>query len=228
MCRSNALQMPEWEAGYNEWTSYFLGDRLFVPPVCQPGTMRRVVLPPGRWVNTLTRQLVHSDGETARTVTAPFMEAPLHYVRAGSLVVKQPYVHRASRLPETLCLEIYPDARDWDDRFVLYEDDGLSRDFERGMHALQKYEVRQESGTVTLRIAAREGDFASAVDQRSFVVQVVGGIVDSCICDGVGMASECDNAPALPPLDMRVDHEVVLSVRRLPAYDMAASSVESN
>jgi alpha-glucosidase (family GH31 glycosyl hydrolase) len=159
MCRSNPLQLPHWTAGYTQWDAYFLGDRIYAAPVLNPGTLRKVILPPGKWVHGITGHQIASDGETVRTEISPFADVPLHYVRAGSLLIRQPYSRRASVLPETLMVEIYPAAGDWEDSFTLYEDDGMSQEHLDGRSSRQTFRVRQSECGLTLTVEAREGGF---------------------------------------------------------------------
>jgi len=58
--------------------SFLLGDALFVAPVIEPGaTTRRVVLPPGTWIDWWTGATVTGDGQTAIDAAAPLDTLPL-------------------------------------------------------------------------------------------------------------------------------------------------------
>ena len=69
----------------------------------------------------------------------------------------QPYTPRPASTPlTTLVLRVYPSAGDADNTYTLYEDDGLSRDYERGIHATTELNYRRAGDvtTVTVRPAA--------------------------------------------------------------------------
>jgi hypothetical protein len=197
ICRSNCIEMPEWETGYRQWDAYFLGDRLYAAPVVQPGTIRKVILPPGKWVHGLTGQLLESDGETVRTEVSPFAQAPLHFIRAGSIMVRQPYGHRASALPETLEVRLYPRGEAWRDEFVLREDDGMSQDHDRGRESTQCFAMEEDDGAIRLLIGPCEGDYAGAPTARRYTL---------CL-GGAGYASATVTTAALP---VDRSHEIVL------------------
>jgi hypothetical protein len=182
ICRSNCLEMPAWEAGYAQWDAYFLGDRIYAAPVVQPGTVRTVVLPPGTWIHGLTGQRIESDGVAVRAAVSPFREAPLHFIKAGSLIVCQPYTHRASALPESLDIRLYPRGEAWHDTFVLREDDGLSQDHDHGREATQRFAMDEDADHIRLTIGPCAGDYAGAPRTRRYTVRIQGaGRVDAML-----------------------------------------------
>src|SRR5262249_38420282 len=66
--------------------TFLLGDDILVAPVIKAGaTSRTVVLPPGRWTDRGTGQVVQSDGKQQLTVPAPLDVLPMWF-REGSLV----------------------------------------------------------------------------------------------------------------------------------------------
>ncbi|MHC4886862.1 MAG: glycoside hydrolase family 31 protein [Planctomycetota bacterium] len=174
ICRSNCIEMPEWEAGYAQWDAYFLGDRIYAAPVVTPGTARQVILPPGKWIHGLTGECIQSDGATVRAEVSPFKEAPLHFIKAGSIVVCQPYAHRASELPDTLEIRLYPRGEAWQDSFVLREDDGMSQDHDHGRESSQCFDMVETDHEIRLTIGPFEGDYADAPATRRYTVRLVG------------------------------------------------------
>ncbi len=106
-------------------TQYLLGPNLLVAPVLQPGQRRRnVVLPPGSWIS-YRHNHTYPGGRTVGVV-APLAETPL-LVRAGAFVPTTAYRPSTARYrPDTLLLRYYPDPRQPDSEFTLYDDDGHS------------------------------------------------------------------------------------------------------
>jgi hypothetical protein len=199
ICRSNCIEMPEWETGYMQWDAYFLGDRIYAAPVVQPGTVRQVVLPPGKWIHGLKGECIKSDGKTARTEVSPFKEAPLHFIKAGSIIVCQPYAHRASELPEALEIRLYPRGEAWHDSFVLREDDGMSQDHDQGRESSQCFDMVETDHEIRLTIGPCEGDYAHAPTARRYTVRLA----------GAGYAPATMTTEALPTNEQ---HEVVLAI----------------
>ncbi len=175
ICRSNCLQNPDWEQGYEIWDSYYLGDRIYAAPVVQPGTLRQVILPPGKWYSAISGELIESDGRQAFAQVAPFDALPPHYYKAGSLMVKQPYCLRAAEIPETLCIEVYPLGEPCRDTFTLYEDDGLSRAHAAGEFSQLRFDMEEgPDGAIRLEIQPADGRFAGQPLKRNYEVRVIG------------------------------------------------------
>lgn len=173
ICRSNGLAQPDWEPGYEIWDSYYLGDRIYATPITAPGTHRQVVLPPGAWYCGRSGERIESDGKTAFPIVAGVHEKPPHYIRAGVLLVKQSYQHRAARLPDTLTIEIYVDNA-VNNTFELYEDDGLSRAHDRGAFARTRFTVTGTPDRLKLEVGAAGGAFEGQPLARAFEIRVIG------------------------------------------------------
>lgn len=82
---------------------------------------------------------------------------PPHFVKTGSLFVTQPYGLRAAPVPETLVCTWYPGEGSCRDTWELYDDDGHTRDFERGACCRTRFETAQrDGGRLEIRVAAGE------------------------------------------------------------------------
>ena len=106
-------------------TQYLLGPNLLVAPVLQPGQRRRnVALPPGSWIDYRNNH-TYPGGRTVGML-APLAQIPL-LVRAGAFVPTTAYrPSTALYRPDTLLLRYYPDPRQADSEFTMYDDDGHS------------------------------------------------------------------------------------------------------
>jgi len=169
MCRSNCLVDPAWQKGYDIWHAYYLGDRVYATPVVAPGGVVDVVLPAGRWYCGRTAALVESDGNDSVRFIASLGDPPPHFIRAGKLLVKQPYVRRAHRTPKTLIVEIYAD-HEIDDVYELYEDDGLTRE---GGFAWTRFKVRGTDSRIDLEIGPADGTFSTQPEARHYEIRLV-------------------------------------------------------
>jgi hypothetical protein len=182
MCRSAALAQPDWEQAYDSWDAYFLGEDIFCTPQLSPGGVRDVLLPAGSWYDSLQHRFIESDGQTAITATTNVIQAPLHYIRAGSLIVKQPYALRASQIPDTLILECYLGDSPTEHEYMLYDDDGHSRAHREGSCTRTQF-VLCSNEQAELTIGASQGAqpvFAA----RNYHVRVYGGVVSELLCNG--------------------------------------------
>lgn len=176
ICRGAYFDYPEWKAGYNEWTAYCLGDRMYVAPITNPRRVREVLLPPGVWYDGDSCERIVSDGRKALRVYAGMDRIP-HYYRAGSVMIKQPYCRRASEIPRKLIVEIYPLGSRTREQFDLYEDDGLTRAHERGRSALTRFRLTETAGgIIRLDVGAASGSFKGMPRRRDYEIRVMGTV----------------------------------------------------
>jgi alpha-glucosidase (family GH31 glycosyl hydrolase) len=148
--------------------AYMWGDALLVAPITTAGAEDRSVrLPRGTWYDYWTQARLQGGQEI--TAPADLATLPL-YVRAGSIVpmgpVKQ-YTAEPSTLP--LDLYVYPGA---DGRFSLYEDDGVSMDYTRGVFS--RIDVEWQDSTRTLSLKLADGSRMHPFTSRKMALRVAG------------------------------------------------------
>ena len=164
ICRSNALEAPTWEAGYEIWDRYFIGDRLYAAPILEDGdglenSGATAILPPGGWVCGLTGRRIESDGVTPVALETGATLAPPHFFKAGCVFVKQAGDQRVGELPTVLEVHCYlptdggstGGSEGVGDAFELYEDDGLSTAHEAGAYAVTAFEWKVDAGAAAAR-----------------------------------------------------------------------------
>ncbi len=174
MCRSCCLEQPWRLSGFDVWDSYFLGDRIYAAPVLTPGNVRTVLLPPGAWYRYGEREMLQADGVATRPFRATSQEAPLHFCKAGSILVKQQYTLRAATIPERMIIEAYSAPDSFIDEFELYEDDGMSQLWLTGAMAHTSFSLAQEPNTMAVTIAPCQGSFTGMPHRRSYELRVIG------------------------------------------------------
>jgi alpha-D-xyloside xylohydrolase len=128
---------------------------------------RSVYLPKGTsWTDFWTGKPL--PGGKTITADAPIDKIPL-LVKAGALLPLGPDVQYASEKPaDPIELRIYPGA---DGEFTLYEDDGDSYDYEKGLFATIRFQW--DDGKRQLTIGERQGHFPTMLEQRTFHVVLV-------------------------------------------------------
>lgn len=120
---------------------YMLGDALLVAPIAPGVKSRKVILPAGRWYDFYTGKLA-GENQTIE-VTPPLSQIPL-FVRDGSLV---PMIGERQWTPgpeEILPIEI----RHYGElpaTLALYDDDGVTFDYERGVYSWTQLSVSKDS-----------------------------------------------------------------------------------
>jgi alpha-D-xyloside xylohydrolase len=148
---------------------FLFGPSVLVAPVTDAGaTSRELYLPQGTaWYDFWTGDLVPGGQRLNRAAALGVL--PL-YVRAGSILPLGPESEYAGQHSEgRIELRVYPGA---DAAFVLYEDDGISYDYEKGRYA--KIPIRWDDRTRTLTLDQRQGAFPGMAARREFSVVLVG------------------------------------------------------
>jgi alpha-D-xyloside xylohydrolase len=126
--RALFMDFPDDPRVMNIGDEYMFGPALLVAPVTEQGVESRdVYLPEGSdWYNYWTNEKV-AGGRTIR-VTAPIDTIPV-FVRAGSILPLGAPVQNTSVTQALAEVRVYA-GRDVD--FTLYDDDGISYDYEHG------------------------------------------------------------------------------------------------
>ncbi len=149
---------------------YMFGSSFLVAPVTSfKARSRDVYLPAGTgWYDFASGQF-HQGGRTVRA-TAPYERMPL-FVRAGAIVPTGPVTQYVDEKPDApLNLLVYTGA---DGSFSLYEDDGVSQQFENG--AFSRIAMNWNEASGTLAIGAREGSgYRGMPQQRELRVRFIG------------------------------------------------------
>ncbi len=117
---------------------FMVGDDLLVAPVFAGQTTRNVVLPEGKWYDFYTGRYAGA-GEVI-SITPGLDIIPV-YVRDGGIIPMMPTVMKFG--PEKLPVEIrYYGQKE--SSFDLYDDDGLSFDYEKGQYTRVKLTVMKD------------------------------------------------------------------------------------
>ncbi|MGB6975398.1 MAG: TIM-barrel domain-containing protein [Terracidiphilus sp.] len=147
---------------------FMFGPSILVAPVTQAGAeSHRVYLPAGAdWYDFWTGEKTIGGREVTRVTPLSIM--PL-YVRAGSILPMGPESEYTNQHPdEPVTLRIYPGH---DAFFEIYEDDGVSYDYEKGLSAT--ISLKWDDAARTLTLGARQGHFPGMVAHRRFSIVLV-------------------------------------------------------
>jgi alpha-D-xyloside xylohydrolase len=148
---------------YDICDQYLFGPAFLVNPVTQPeADSRQVYLPASTsWINFWTGE--SSTGGKRIETPASQQTIPL-FVRAGSIVPMGPALQYADEKPaDPIELRVYGGA---DGRFTLYEDEGDSYRYEKGVYATIPIQWNEASQTLTL--GERSGEFPGMLKERTF------------------------------------------------------------
>lgn len=147
---------------------------------------RSVWMPPGTWINLWTGKANSSAGMIQ--TSASLRQIPL-WVRSGSIVLLAPQMQYSAEKPwSPVTIDLYPDAVQ-PARATLYEDDGITTGYRHGQFRTTSIAATGlgSSNIVNVSIAAAQGNFNGAMQQRSWVLRVhslAGHTLERAMLDG--------------------------------------------
>lgn len=161
----------DYRADKNTWNigdQMLFGPAMMISPVLTAKASSRPVYLPNttRWTDFWTGAQ-YLGGRTLQSPT-PLDITPIH-VPAGSIIPMGPAIQYASEKPaDPIELRIYPGK---DGQFTLYEDEGDSYNYEKGLYAT--IPISWSQSTKTLTIGAQKGSFPGMTTKRRFDVVLV-------------------------------------------------------
>ncbi|MCC5848280.1 MAG: DUF5110 domain-containing protein [Verrucomicrobia bacterium] len=165
-CADNGLSMirpmyyehPEETEAYRCENQYMFGDDMIVAPVVEPlhpddeMASASVWLPEGEWFD-IERGCLLQGGQRV-TIRYTLEETPV-FVRPGTVIPEQTFVRRLEpgSFPE-IVFRVYPGKSG---KTTVYEDDGVSNDWQKGLHAEICFRHKKKGNVRTLRISRPKG-----------------------------------------------------------------------
>jgi alpha-D-xyloside xylohydrolase len=119
---------------------YMMGDNILVAPMFEGEKERKVILPKGKWFDFYDGKFV---GENELITVAPGLEKIPLFVRDGGIVPMRPVQRQAPKPGEKVDLIIRHYGTE-EGKFTLYDDDGLSFDFENGEFSEVEIKVKKD------------------------------------------------------------------------------------
>ena len=130
---------------------YMAGEYLLVAPLFTGQTSRKVILPRGRWYDFYTGEFV-GDGKII-TVTPGLDKIPV-YVKDGGIIPMMPAMLQAPGSGDKVDVEIrYYGVKPG--RYLLYDDDGETFDYEKGDYSFREIRVANGKGTISTPVAGK-------------------------------------------------------------------------
>jgi alpha-D-xyloside xylohydrolase len=151
--RALFMDFPDDPHVSNLGDEYMFGPAFLVAPVTEQGReSRQVYLPAGRdWYNYWTNERLKG-GQTV-TVAAPIGIIPL-FVAAGSIIPMGRDIQNTSTAQALKEIRVYPGRGS---EFTLYDDDGVTYDYEKGQGRLTRLHWDDERGQLTAKGAPLPG-----------------------------------------------------------------------
>lgn len=146
---------------------YFFGQNLFVSPITNKKNividrvMKKVFVPDGIWFNLLDGK--QYNGTKYYTNFYRDEDYPV-FVKAGSIIPMSYNIKED--IPSTLELNIYPLS---DGTYNLYEDDGITNNYKKGMYMITNFSYHYEKDNYTLKISKSEGK--NLLSKRNYLLR---------------------------------------------------------
>ncbi len=208
--RAMYINYPEVAEAYKQPQQFLFGEILLAAPITSPKSeetglaSQKVWFPKNKnekaneavWYDFFTHE--RYEGGQTKTISKDLNSFPL-YVKAGCPLPMQPYTDRPATAPlTTLILRTYPSAVGGSGEFTLYEDDGISLDYEKGAYAKTKLqynrtEVKGKKVSV-ITIAATQGRYKGQVMQRNYRLELPAINPKSAVCNGQKLKPVWDKA----------------------------------
>lgn len=167
LMRPLVLEFPDDPNVVHMHAEYMWGPSFLVAPVTRGGARHwPVYLPEGTWYDFWTH--ARFDGEQWIEVAAPLEGMPL-FVRGGAIVPMVPVMQHFVPYAGGLTVRVYPAGTS---HFELYEDDGLTRAYERGGYALTAFECSVADSAVRLSFS-RTGSYDGMPGDREVIGEAV-------------------------------------------------------
>ena len=161
------LEWPDLPAAYRHFHEYYFGGGMLVAPVVRAGGERTVYLPPGRWLDFFSGKAHRGD----TTFSAHYaVDATPVFVRAGAIVPEQPLAREHAGVARAdLTVNVFGSGNG---SFDLYEDDGISLDYEHGAYALTPMTYHTAGGEHRLVIGPTTGSYARQRQSRRYALRI--------------------------------------------------------
>lgn len=175
--RSMFIEDGSQPESYAQPQEYMFGDLLLAAPITTPGegadlvASQRVWFPKGEtWYDYFTHE--KKQGGVTEEIAKPLDEMPL-YVKGGWILPMQPYTARPATTPlNTLVMRVYPADKNVDNTYTLYEDDGISLDYQKGIYSTTALQYKQHGNKVTITVHPTEGSYPEMVTDRGYTVEL--------------------------------------------------------
>jgi alpha-glucosidase (family GH31 glycosyl hydrolase) len=146
---------------------FMLGENFLVCAAPERGT--EIYLPGGCWINYWTGEETMSTGDYFKAQWPVFAGGAL-YVRKGAIVPKCPALDSlADYGNDILIIESFPEGSS---KAHIYEDDGISYDYENGKYAKTPVECNLSGNEFKMTVGKTVGSYQGMPDIRKYIIKV--------------------------------------------------------
>jgi alpha-glucosidase (family GH31 glycosyl hydrolase) len=222
---------PHELPAYGARDEYLFGDEMLVAPIVTPVDKvtgvaeEKIWLPEGQWYEWPTGKRLDGEGQADRSFSID--EIPV-YVKAGAIVPMQPaMLHTSDKQADPLLVNVWPLEPGASSSYAVYEDSGVSVEYQRGVFARTPIKAGQTGDTLRVEIGPVEGSFPGMLERRGYELRLpadwppervtVNGVpVPMAGADGKGGWSFVGNTltTVIPVAAASVHGKITIEVRR--------------
>lgn len=167
---------PQESAAYESKGEYLFGDEMLAAPVTTPAdktsglATEKVWLPKGEWIEWPTGK--HFVGPVSIDRNFSIEQTPV-YLRAGAIVPMQPPMRYTGEKPvDPLIVNVWPLAPGTVSSYSVYEDSGVSVEYQHGVFARTPIKAAQTGDTLRVEIGPVEGGYPGMPKARGFELRL--------------------------------------------------------
>lgn len=135
-----------------------------------PGLMvgiykKNMYFPAGKWKDYWTGQII--EGSQQKDISWPDNRGGALYIHSGAIIPMGPVLqYRGEKPLDEITLYAFPDQKETS--FDLYEDDGVSFDYEKGKYSTTRITAKKTAAASIVEIGKTAGTFENSVKQRTW------------------------------------------------------------
>jgi alpha-glucosidase len=167
---------PEEAAAYTSKGEYIFGDQMLVAPVTAPAdkvsslATETVWLPQDEWIEWPTGK--HLTGPATFERNFSIEQTPV-YLRAGAIVPMQPPMrYTGEKTVDPLIVNVWPLAPGTYSSYSVYEDSGVSVDYQHGVFARIPIKAAQTGDTLCVEIGPVVGSYPGMLKTRGYELRL--------------------------------------------------------
>ena len=168
ICEPMYYAYPDEKNAYEVKNQYLFGSELMVAPITSKKNAKTnlsevdVWLPEGRWTDIYTGAVYQGP---ARIKMYRGIESIPVFAKEGAIIPMSVNDRdNDSSNPTDMILRIYRG----NNSFELYEDDGETNDFKKGVYAITRYNIVVRQGNVRFTVSPAQGDISTLPEKRNY------------------------------------------------------------
>ncbi|MFP5229812.1 MAG: TIM-barrel domain-containing protein [Acidobacteriota bacterium] len=167
---------PEANEAYDSKGEYVFGSQMLAAPVTEAAdatsglAKEKVWLPKGEWIEWPTGK--HLQGPVSVERSFSIDQIPV-YLRPGAIVPMQPAMEYTGQKPvDPLIVTVWPLAPGASSSYSLYEDSGVSVEYQRGVYTRTPIHATETGDTLRVEIGPVEGRFPGMLKMRAYELRL--------------------------------------------------------